>query len=93
MFRKYFDIGQTNEARNAVNNEELTNLYRSYGIIRVVKSRFARHVAGMRERRSAYRILAGRSLGNFIWKAERTVFEFRIQWKTSISGGRYWPHG
>jgi hypothetical protein len=46
-----------------LHNEELTKLYYSAIIIRVITSRSMRqagHVAGMRDRRGAYRVLVGR---------------------------------
>jgi hypothetical protein len=49
-----------------VHNEELHNLYSSSSIIRVTKSRkmkWAWHVAGMGEKRNAYRILVGNPEG------------------------------
>jgi hypothetical protein len=45
-----------------LHNEELHRLYSSASIIRVIKSRrirWAGHVARMREKRNAYRILVG----------------------------------
>jgi hypothetical protein len=45
-----------------LHNEELHNLYASPNIIRVIKSermKWAKHVACMREMRSAYNIMAG----------------------------------
>jgi hypothetical protein len=45
-----------------LHNEELHNLYSSPSIIRMIKSRrmrWATHVARMREKRNAYRILMG----------------------------------
>jgi hypothetical protein len=49
-----------------MHNEELHNLYSSPSIIRTNKSirmRWARHVARMRGRRNAYRILVGKPEG------------------------------
>jgi hypothetical protein len=49
-----------------LHNEELHNLYFSPNIIRVIKSswmRWAGHVARMREKRNAYRILLGKPEG------------------------------
>ena len=49
-----------------LHNEELYSLYRSPNIVRVIKSgklRWADHVARMREGRSAFKILTGRSKG------------------------------
>jgi hypothetical protein len=46
-----------------LHNEELHNLYSSPSIIRIIKSRrmrWAGHVAGMAEKRNAYRILVGK---------------------------------
>jgi hypothetical protein len=44
-------------------NEELRDLYSSSSIIRIIKSRrmrWAGHVAGMGEKKNAYRILSGK---------------------------------
>jgi hypothetical protein len=49
-----------------LHNEELNDLYSSPNIIRVIKSRrmrWAGHVARMRRKRGAYRILVGRPEG------------------------------
>jgi hypothetical protein len=52
--------------RRKLHNEELYNLYDSPSIIRMIKSsrmRWAGHVAGMGEKRNAYRILMGKPEG------------------------------
>jgi hypothetical protein len=49
-----------------LNNDEFHNLYSSPSIIRMIKSRRMRvvgHVARIREKRNAYRILVGKSEG------------------------------
>ena len=49
-----------------LHNEELNDLYWSPNTVRVIKSRrvrWAGHVAGMGERRGAYRVLAGKPEG------------------------------
>jgi hypothetical protein len=49
-----------------LHNEELHNLYSSSSIIRIIKSRrmrWAGHVAQMREKRHAYRLLLGKPKG------------------------------
>jgi hypothetical protein len=49
-----------------VHNEELHNLYSSPNIIRMIKSsrmRWAGYVAGIGEKRNAYRILVGKPEG------------------------------
>jgi hypothetical protein len=54
------------EGCRKLRNAELHNLYASPSIIRTIKSRrmrWARHVARMREKRNAYRILMGKPLG------------------------------
>jgi hypothetical protein len=52
--------------RRNLHNEELRNLYSSPSIIRMIKSRRMRqegHVARMREKTTAYRILVGKKAG------------------------------
>jgi hypothetical protein len=49
-----------------LHNEELHNLYSSPNMLRMMKSRrmrSARHVAGIREKRNAYRIFVGKPEG------------------------------
>jgi hypothetical protein len=49
-----------------LHNEELRDLYPSPSIIRIIKSRrmrWAGHVARMREKRNAYRLLVGKPEG------------------------------
>jgi hypothetical protein len=49
-----------------LHNKELNNLYPSPNIIRIIKSRRMRwtgHVARIREKRNAYRILVGKQEG------------------------------
>jgi len=49
-----------------LHNEELSDLYSSPSIVRVIKSRrmrWAGHVAFMGERRGAYRVLVGKTEG------------------------------
>jgi hypothetical protein len=49
-----------------LHNEELQNLYYSPSIIRIIKSRrmrWAGHIAQMRKKRNAYRILVGKPEG------------------------------
>jgi hypothetical protein len=56
-------------SRRKLHNGELHGLYSSPNVVRVIKSRMTRwagHVAGMREERGVYRILVGRPEGNSI---------------------------
>jgi hypothetical protein len=49
--------------RRKLHNEELHDLYSSPSIIRIIKARrmrWAGHVARMREKRNAYRLLVGK---------------------------------
>jgi hypothetical protein len=58
-------------------NEELHNLYSSSSIIRMMtlrRVRWAGHVARMREKRNAYKILVGKS------KGKRPLGRSRIKW-------------
>jgi acyl-coenzyme A synthetase/AMP-(fatty) acid ligase len=62
-----------------LNNEELHNLYCSPSVIRMIKSRrmkWTRHVAHMREKRNAYRIL--------VRKLEETTRKTRHRWEDNI---------
>jgi hypothetical protein len=64
-----------------IHNEELNDLYSSPNIIRVIKPRrmrWAGHVARMRERRGAYRILVGRPEGR------RPLGRPRLRWEDNI---------
>jgi hypothetical protein len=62
-------------------DEELQNLYSSPSIIRMIKSRrmrWARHVARMWEKRTAYRILVGKPEG------KRPLGRPRYRWVENI---------
>jgi hypothetical protein len=62
-------------------NKELHNLYSSPSIIRIIKSRrirWAGHVAGMGEKRNAYRFLAGKPEG------KRPLGRPRCRWVDNI---------
>jgi hypothetical protein len=63
----------TGEWRN-VHNAEVIELYYSPNIIRVIKSKIMRwvgHVAGLRERRCAYRVLVVNPEGNRLIRRRR----------------------
>jgi hypothetical protein len=53
-----------------LHNEELNDLYCSSNIFRVIKMRWAGHVARMGERRGAYRVLVGKREGEPTWKTQ-----------------------
>jgi hypothetical protein len=64
-----------------LHNEELHNLYCSPSIIRMIKSgrmKWTGHVARMREKRNAYRILVGNPEG------KRPLGRPRRRWKDNI---------
>ena len=64
--RKFGPKRDENWEWRRLHNEELHSLYRSPNIVRVIKSRrlrWAGHVAGMEECRSAYKILTGTPTG------------------------------
>jgi hypothetical protein len=64
-----------------LHNEELHNLYSSPSIIRMIKSRRMRwvgHLAGMGEKRIAYRILVGKPEG------KRPLGRPRCRWVNNI---------
>jgi hypothetical protein len=58
-----------------LHNEELHDLYPSPSIIRIMKSRrmrWAGHVARMREKRKAYRLLVGKARGKDATRKTKT---------------------
>jgi hypothetical protein len=64
-----------------LHNEELHNLYSSPKIIIVIRStkmRWARHVAGLEEKRNAYRILVGKP------EVRRSLGRPRRRWMDNI---------
>ena len=64
-----------------LHNEELSDMYFSPNIVRVIKSRrmrWARHVARMVERRSVYRVLVGKPEG------KRPLGRLRRRWEDNI---------
>jgi hypothetical protein len=70
----------TGECRK-LHNEELRDLYSSPSIIRTIKSRrmrWAGHVARMGEKRNAYRLLVGKSVG------KRPLGRPRRRWMDNI---------
>jgi hypothetical protein len=83
MLRKIFGTKRdevTGDWRK-LHNEELHNLYSSPSIIRMMKSRRMRwtgHVAGMGEKRNAYRILVGKPEG------KRPLGRPRLRWVDNI---------
>jgi hypothetical protein len=65
-----------------LHNEELYDLYSSPNIIRVIKSRrlrWAGHVARMRDRRGAYRVLVGRREGKRPLGRPKIILEDNIK--------------
>jgi hypothetical protein len=67
-----------------LHNEELYDLYCPLSIVWVIKSRrmrWARHVAGMRERRVSYRVLVQRPEG------KRPLGKPRLSWDDNIKIG------
>jgi len=65
-----------------LHNEELNGLYCSPNIVWVIKLRkirWARHVAGMGERRGAYRVLVGKPEG------KRPLGKSRCRWQAKIN--------
>jgi hypothetical protein len=65
-----------------LHNEELHNLYCSPSIIRMIKSRrmrWAGHVAGMGEKRNAYRVLMGKPEGKRPRETPRRMCEDNIK--------------
>jgi hypothetical protein len=58
-----------------LHNEELSDLYSSPSIITIIKSRrmrWAGHVAQMREKRNAYRLLVGKARGKETTRKTKT---------------------
>jgi hypothetical protein len=62
----------------SVISEELHNLYSSPSIIRIIKSRWAGHVARMGEKRNVYRLLVGKPEG------KRPLGRPRCRWVDNI---------
>jgi hypothetical protein len=66
-----------------LHNEELHNLYSSPSIIRIMKSRrmrWAGHVARMREKRNAYRLLVGKPEGKGPLERPRRRWIETLRW-------------
>jgi hypothetical protein len=69
-----------------LHDEELHKLFSSTNVIRMIKSRRmrrTRHVARMREKRNAYRILVGkRPLGRPKHRLEdnKKIYRYRMEW-------------
>ena len=67
ILRRIFEsMRDVNGERRRLRNEERHSLYRSPNIVRVIKSRrlrWASHVAGMEEGRSAFKIITGTPTG------------------------------
>jgi hypothetical protein len=61
-----------------LHNDELHSLYSSPNIVRVIKSRWAGHVARMGEGRAVYRVLAGRP------ERKRPLERPRRRWEDNI---------
>ena len=95
MLRRIFGCERdelTSEWRK-LRKEELSDLYRSPSIVRVIKSkrlRWARHAARMRERRGVYRGLVGKSEGQRPLERPRRRWEGNI--KMDLQEVR-WGHG
>jgi len=76
--------------RRKLHNEELSDMYSSPYIFRVIKSRRMRwvgHVARMGERRGVYRILVGKPEG------KRPLGRLRRRWEENIKIFRKWDVG
>jgi hypothetical protein len=72
---------EEDELWRTLHNDELHSLYSSMNTVRVIKSRrmrWAEHVARMRERRSAYKVLVGRPEG------KRPLVRSRRRWEDNI---------
>jgi len=64
-----------------IHNEELNDLYSSYNIVRVIKSkrmRWVGHVARLGERKRVYIVLVGKSEG------KRQLGRYRLIWEDNI---------
>jgi hypothetical protein len=76
-----------------LHNEELHNLYPSPSIIRMIKSRrmkWAGHVARLREKRNAYRILVGKPDGKRSLGRPRRRWVDNIKTDGMVSIGLIW---
>jgi hypothetical protein len=73
--------GEVTGGRRKLHSEELHDLYSSPSIIRIIKSRrmrWAGHVARMREKRNAYRLLVEKPEG------KRSLGRRRSRWAANI---------
>jgi len=83
MLRRIFGPkrGGVAEEWREIHNEERNDLYCSFNIVRVIKSRkmrWAEHVARVGERRGVYRVLVGKPEGM------RPLGRRRRRWKDNI---------
>jgi hypothetical protein len=76
-----------------LHNEELRNLYASPNIVKETKSRrmrWAGHVAGIGEMRSAYNILVGKSEGRNHLAKQGIDRSLVLEWTLGKYGGSLW---
>jgi len=77
-----------------MNNEQLSDLYTSPNIVRVIKSRrmrWARHVARMGEEREAYRVLVGKPEGKTpLGRPSRRWGSISRRWDMGLWTGLGW---
>jgi len=84
VLRRIFGLKRDEVTREwrKLHNEELSNLYSTPNIVRVIKSRrmiWAGHVAGMGESRGIYRFLVGKPEGKSSLRRSRDRWEDNIK--------------
>ena len=72
-----------NDEWRRLHNKEIHSLYRSFNIVRVIKSRrlrWAGYVTRMEESRSAFKILTGKPIGKKSLGRPRHRWRTRLEW-------------
>ena len=86
MVRRIFgpEVNEVKEGSRKLHNEELSDLYCSPNIFRIIKSRILRwagHVARMEDRKGVYRIV---NLAEALWEHTCTIIVSKHLYKTNL---------